>query len=292
MNPFKGTFTAMITPFRDGNLDFDALENLVERQIEARVDGLVPCGTTGESSTLNAGEHDRIIERVVRIAKKRVPVIAGTGSNCTAETVQRSRHAAKCGADGLLIVAPYYNKPTQEGLFRHFSAIAEAVDVPIVIYNIPGRCGVEISIETICRLCDRHENIAAVKHATGSVCGAADLMQACDVGVLSGDDPLTLPLMVVGAVGVISVLSNLAPKSVKRLTQAALYDDYGEARDAHRAIYPIARALLSLEINPIPIKTAMAIRGYCAEEFRLPMCAMSAENRAKLEELLDGQPMD
>ena len=286
MARFQGTITALITPFRDGEVDFQALEQLVERQIEAGVDGLVPCGTTGESPTLLGEEHARVIECVIRVASKRVPVIAGTGSNSTAHAVELSRHAAEAGADGLLIVSPYYNKPTQAGLYEHFSTVAKAVKVPIVLYNIPGRTGVEIAIPTIRLLYEEHDNVVAVKHATGQVGDAAELLQVCEIDVLSGDDPLTLPLMSIGAVGVISVLSNLAPRMVTRLTRAMLANDLEEARSAHRAMFPLAKALLSLETNPIPIKTALAMKGLCAEEFRLPLCPLAPENRLKLEALL------
>jgi 4-hydroxy-tetrahydrodipicolinate synthase len=284
--------TALVTPFRDGQLDLPALERLVQRQLDAGVDGLVPCGTTGESPTLSETEHREVVSCVARLARGRVPVLAGSGTNCTAKTVDLARLNADCRADALLVVAPYYNKPSQEGLFRHFSAVAAATELPIVLYNIPGRCGVEISVETIQRLHAAHQNIVAVKHATGSVASAADLMAASDIAVLSGDDPLTLPLMSIGAVGVISVLSNLAPKTVKRLTDAALNGDLAAARAAHRELYPLAKALLSLDTNPIPIKTALALRGLCTDEFRLPLCGLSEDNRRKLIRLLDESALD
>ena len=292
MKTLRGTLTALVTPFRDGKLDMAALERLVQRQLDAGVDGLVPCGTTGESPTLSETEHREVVSCVARLSRGRVPVLAGSGTNCTAKTVDLARLNTECGADALLVVAPYYNKPSQEGLFRHFSTVAAATELPIVLYNIPGRCGVEISVETIKRLHAAHENIVAVKHATGSVAGAADLMAACDIAVLSGDDPLTLPLMSIGAVGVISVLSNLAPKTVKRLTDAALNGDMAAARAAHRELYPLAKALLSLDTNPIPIKTALALRGLCTDEFRLPLCGLSEDNRRKLTRLLDEASLD
>lgn len=292
MPRFQGTITALVTPLRGGGVDFEALERLVERQIAAGVEGLVPCGTTGESPTLSSEEHAAVIERVVALARRRTAVIAGTGSNCTAEALRMSRHAAEAGADGLLLVSPYYNKPTQAGLFRHFSAIARAVPLPIVLYNIPGRCGVELSVETIRRLHEEHGTIVAIKHATGRVDDAAELAQVCPIDILSGDDPLTLTLMVLGAVGVVSVLSNLAPRAVRRLTQAALAGDFVQARAEHRRLFPLARALLSLETNPIPIKTALALRGLCAEEFRLPLCPLAPENRRRLEELLAANPLE
>lgn len=289
---FSGTFTALITPFRNGQIDYDALEKLVERQIQGGVDGLVPCGTTGESPTLTDAEYREVVGRVARAVKKRVPVVAGAGSNSTAKTLHYAHDAAECGADGLMLVSPYYNKPTQAGLFQHFSAVARETKLPILLYNIPGRCGVEISVDTLRRLREAHANIVAVKHATGKVEGASDLLQVCDLAVLSGDDPLTLPLMSVGAVGVVSVLSNLAPKAVKRLTQAALNGDFQAALAAHRALYALAQGLLSLETNPIPIKTALALRGFCAEEFRLPMCPMQPENRQKLQRLLEQNALE
>jgi 4-hydroxy-tetrahydrodipicolinate synthase len=292
MKSLRGTLTALITPFRDGQLDLPALEGLVQRQLAAGVDALVPCGTTGESPTLSEAEHRQVVSCAARLAKGRIPVVAGSGTNSTAKTIELARLNADCGADALLVVTPYYNKPPQEGLFRHFAAIAAASELPIVLYNIPGRCGVEISLDTIKRLRAAHKNIVAVKHATGSVGGAADLMAACDIPLLSGDDPLTLPLMSIGAVGVISVLSNLAPRAVKRLTDAALSGDFATARAAHERLYPLAKALLSLDTNPIPIKTALALRGLCTDEFRLPLCGLSEDNRRKLAKLLDESPLD
>ncbi len=287
MNPFRGTITALVTPFRNGKLDLDALQKHVERQIAAGVDGLVPCGTTGESPTLSLEEYREVVASVVRTADRRVPVIAGAGTNCTAKTIELAHAAADCGVDGVLVVAPYYNKPSQAGLCEHFGAVAGEVKLPIVLYNIPGRCGVEISVDIIKRLHAAHPNIVAVKHATGSITGAADLLAACEIGVLSGDDPLTWPLMSIEAVGVVSVLSNLAPAAVRRLTQAALAGDFKAAQAAHRAIYPLAKALLSLDTNPVPIKTALAVKGWCAEEFRLPLCPMEAPQRARLISLVN-----
>lgn len=292
MPTFFGTITALVTPFRAGRLDFDKLDELIERQIAAGVEGLVPCGTTGESPTLSAEEHDDLVRRVVLASRKRTKVIAGAGSNNTSAALRMARQAAESGADGLLLVNPYYNRPTQEGLYRHFSTIAGDVKLPIMLYNIPGRTAVELSVATICRLAEGNKNIVAMKHATGRVDDAAELMSACAIDVLSGDDPLTWPLMAMGAVGVVSVLSNIAPRMVKRLTDAALAGNLEGARAAHRELFPLARALLSLETNPIPIKTAMAMRGLCAEEFRLPMCPMSPENRRKLAELLGERPLE
>lgn len=303
MSPFRGTYTALVTPLRNGQLDREALARHVERQVAAGVDGLVPCGTTGEAPTLTPIEHRQVLECVVQArnrscspgrAEGRAPprVLAGAGTNCTTKTIELARTAADCGADGLLVVAPYYNRPSQRGLLEHFAAVAGAVKLPLVLYNIPGRCGVEISTETIRRLAAEHPNIVAVKHATGSVAGAAELLNTDAIDILSGDDPLTWPLMALGAVGVISVLSNLAPRAVKRLTDAALAGDATAARAAHRAIFPLAQALLTLDTNPIPIKTAMAAKGWCAEEFRLPLCPMDARQRARLITLVNESDLD
>ncbi|MFN0137954.1 MAG: 4-hydroxy-tetrahydrodipicolinate synthase [Phycisphaerae bacterium] len=286
MPHFSGSITALVTPFENDKVDFVTLEALVERQIAAGIDGLVPCGTTGESPTLTEDEQHAVIESVVKFTRKRAKVIAGTGSFSTAKMLHASRHAAEVGADGLLIVSPYYNKPTQAGLYEHFAAVARDVKLPIMLYNIPGRCGVEISIPTIARLRRDFANIVSVKHATGRCDDAAELASVSDIEIMSGDDPITLPLMSLGALGVVSVMTNLVPRAVKRLTDAALKKDFAGALAAHRALYPLMKGLLSLETNPIPIKTAMAIRGLCSEEMRLPMCAISAENRAKLEALL------
>lgn len=292
MPTFAGTITALVTPFRNDKVDFANLEKLVERQIAGGVDGLVPCGTTGESPTLTKTEHAEVIECVIKAARKRVKIIAGTGSNNTAECLRMSEHAATAGADGLLIVSPYYNKPTQAGLFAHFSAVAKAIKLPIMLYNIPGRCGVEIAIPTIARLRETHPNIVSVKHATGRVDDAAELLSVSNIEVMSGDDPITWPLMALGAIGVVSVMSNLCPRAVKRLTHAGLAGDFAGARAAHDALYPLMRGLLSLETNPIPIKTALAIKGLCSEDFRLPMCPIAPENRKKLADLLERYPLD
>lgn len=282
-NPFTGSMVALVTPFRAGGaVDYDALDRLVDWHVESGTDVIVPCGTTGESPTLDHEEHDRVIAAVIRRADGRVPVLAGTGSNSTDEAIRLTKHARESGAAGSLQVAPYYNRPTQEGLYRHFAAIAEAVDGPHVVYNIPGRCGVEVSVDTLVRLRKACPNIVAVKHATGSMDGASEVLSRCDLAIISGDDSVTVPLMVIGGVGVISVLANLVPKDMKAMTDAALRGDWETARTWHRRTFPLARGLLSLETNPIPIKTAMALRGLCAEEFRLPLCAMQPANREKL----------
>jgi len=283
---FSGTMVALVTPFRNGRVDFDTLDELVDFHLEHGTNGLVPCGTTGESPTLSHDEHDKVIETVVKRAKGRAPVIAGTGSNSTAEALRLTRHAKDVGADGALLVSPYYNKPTQEGLYRHFGQVAETVDIPIVLYNIPGRCGVEITCDTIVRLRQDYANIVAVKHATGNMDGASELVARSDIVILSGDDSMTLPLMSIGGKGVISVIANLLPAESKILTDAALKADFAAAAAQHKKLFMLSKTMLSLETNPIPIKTAMAMKGMIAEEFRLPMCPMQPVNRKKLETIL------
>ena len=283
---FHGTITALITPFRDGKVDYDALHTLVRRQIDAGVQGLVVCGTSGEASTLSRDEKRDILLRTRQATDGKAAVLAGTGSDATERAIALARDAAETGADGLLVVSPYYIRPSQEGLYLHFSAIAKAVSIPIVLYNIPRRTGVEIEVSTIARLARDHDNIIAVKHATGRVIDAVELFRACDIRMLSGTDALTLPLMSLGAVGVVSSLANIAPKMVKRLTDAMYRGDLMRAQVAHRVLYPLAQAVLSLASNPIPVKTALAMKGLCAEEFRLPLCPLDPERRAKLETLV------
>ncbi len=287
---FKGALTALVTPFKDGRVDYDRLIKNVEYQIAEGIDGLVPVGTTGESPTLSHDEHDKVIEAVVEAAAGRVPVVAGTGSNATDEALRLTQHAKEVGADASLQVNPYYNKPTQEGLYRHFMAIADAVDLPMVLYNIPGRCGVGMIPATVARLAT-HRNIVAVKEATGSLDMASEIAALCDPDkftILSGDDSLTLPLMSVGAKGVVSVLSNLLPAKVKALADAALTGNIAQARKLHLQLFPIFKSM-SIETNPIPIKTAMQLAGMDTGELRLPMCAMGEVNHAKLETLLKEQ---
>ncbi|NLE58984.1 MAG: 4-hydroxy-tetrahydrodipicolinate synthase [Planctomycetes bacterium] len=284
---FKGSMVALVTPYKNGEVDWKTLDALVDFHVANGTDVLVPCGTTGESPTLTHEENDGVTAAVVRRAKGRIPVMAGTGSNSTAEALEMTRNARKNGADGALQVVPYYNRPTQEGLFRHFSTLAKDVDFPHVIYNIPGRCGVEISVDTIVRLRETHKNIVAVKHATGSMDGASELRVRSDIQVISGDDSMTLPLMSIGGVGVISVLANIVPKDVKAMTEAALRGDWESARKWHLKMFKLAKGLLTLEVNPIPIKTAMAIKGMLAEEFRLPLCPMSPANRERLQAVME-----
>jgi len=284
---FEGVFTALITPFaKDGKLDEQALRKLVDFQIEQGIDGLVPVGTTGESPTLSPEETERVIRIVVEQTGGRVPVIAGTGSNCTDKAIQMTEKAKQIGATASLQVAPYYNKPTGEGFFRHFSAIADAVDLPMVVYNIPGRAGKNIENPVMLKLA-QHKNIVAVKEASGNISQMMDLIanKPKDFNVLSGDDNLTYPLMALGGKGVISVASNAVPDRMKDLTHTALKGDWDRARKLHYELLPLFKAIF-LETNPIPIKATMALMGYVEEVYRLPMCPMSAENRKALIEVL------
>ncbi len=282
---FSGTYVALVTPFKGDKVDYESLEKLVEFQIKAGVAGLVPCGTTGESPTLSHKEHDEVIEQVVKFSGGRIHVMAGTGSNSTAEAIRLTRHAEEAGADSALLVAPYYNKPTQEGLYEHYKKIAESTSLPIVIYNIPGRCGVEISPETIARLSEI-KNIAGVKHATGSMDGASALRTMCDIDILSGDDSMTLPLMSIGGTGVVSVIANIIPSDMKALTDAALAGDFKKAQELHCKMFALAKGMLSLATNPIPIKCAMSMLGMCSEQLRLPMYPMSDALKEKLKGML------
>lgn len=283
---FKGCLVALVTPFDNGKIDRPALDRLVDDVIEGGVSGLVPCGTTGESPTLAEDEFTDVVAAVVERASGRVPVIAGAGTNATAKTLARSKAAVAAGANAVMLVAPYYNKPNQQGLYEHFSHVAGNIDVPVILYNIPGRSGVEITVETIAKLRADHPNIVAVKHATGSIDGASALAQASDIAIISGDDTLTVPLMSIGAIGIISVLGNLLPREMSAMVGAALNGDWPEAQRLHRRLFPIARDLLKLDTNPIPIKTALALRGTIKEEFRLPMCPMSNDKRKQLAAVL------
>jgi len=284
MNPiFTGSFVALVTPFRNGKVDEAKLRELVEMHAANGTDGLVPCGTTGESPTLSHDEHKRVVEIVVEAARKRMKILAGTGSNSTSEAIELTRHAEKAGADGALVVNPYYNKPTQEGLYRHFRAVAESVALPIVVYNIQSRTAVNIETATMSRLVKDVTNIKGVKEASGSLDQMSQVIAACGPGfaVLSGDDNLTLPLMAVGGHGVISVIANILPRETADMVHAALENDIKRARELHYRLFPMARAAF-LETNPIPIKEAMAMAGMLEPEFRLPMCRMSEANREVL----------
>jgi 4-hydroxy-tetrahydrodipicolinate synthase len=285
---FRGTFTAIVTPFRDGEIDVPALEALIEGQIADAVSGIIAVGTTGESPTLSAAEREQVIRIAVEIGKGRCQVLAGTGSNSTAATIAATRAAEKMGVDGMLIVAPYYNKPSQEGLFRHFQAIAQATAAPIMLYNIPGRCAVDIGPETVERLAMDCANIVAIKEAGGSVDRVSELRARLPEAftILSGDDSLTLPFLSVGAVGVVSVASNLFPAEVVNLVQAFRAGDTKSACDQHLKMLPIFKDLF-IEPNPVPVKTALSWRGVMSAECRLPLCEMTAANQARLRKTLD-----
>ena len=286
--PFTGTYTALVTPFRDDRIDEEAFSHLVEQQITAEVDGIVPAGTTGESPTLNHDEHVHIIRLAVELARGRCKVIAGTGSNSTRKAVATTREAEAAGADGVLLVAPYYNKPSQEGLYRHFRAIAEATRLPVILYSIPGRCGVEIGVETTRRLAADCPSVVAIKEAGGSVDRVSQLRTALPdtFSILSGDDGLTLPFLAAGAVGVISVASNLVPAEIVRLVRAFTHGKADVARGVHERLYPLFRDLF-IEPNPVPLKTAMALSGdWLRPEVRLPLCEMSDANLAQLRRTL------
>ena len=283
---FRGSIVAIVTPFSNGTVDEKKLRELVDFQIENGTDAIVACGTTGESSTLDNEEHLNVISIVFEQANKRVPVIAGTGSNSTAEAIELTRKAKEIGVAGVLLVTPYYNKPTQEGLYRHYTAIADAVDIPQILYNVPGRTGVNLLPETVARLAP-HKNIVAIKEATGSLQQASEVIALCgdQIDVFSGDDFITFPMMACGAKGVISVLANIMPKTVADLTDAFFAGDMDKARQLHLDTLKIGNAMF-IESNPIPVKTALGLMGKCSSELRLPLCEMSAANKAKLEAIM------
>ncbi|MCS7045374.1 MAG: 4-hydroxy-tetrahydrodipicolinate synthase [Gemmataceae bacterium] len=282
---FAGLTVALITPFRNGEVDFDALAQLVDWHVEQGTDCLAPVGTTGESPTLDHDEHERVIAAVVERARGRIKVMPGTGSNSTREALRLTRFAQRAGADGALMVGPYYNKPTQEGYVRHFATVAEAVDLPIVLYNIPGRTGSNILPETIARLA-QWRNIVGVKEATGSMDQASSIMALCDLTILSGDDSLTLPLLSIGGRGVISVVGNIVPRDMKALLTSFEAGNIAEAIAWHRKLFPLCRDLLGAATNPIPIKTAMRMLGRDRGELRLPLCPMDAAGEEKLRRTL------
>jgi 4-hydroxy-tetrahydrodipicolinate synthase len=278
-SPFRGVFTAIITPYdADGDVDKQALKRIINYQIENGIDGLVPCGTTGESPTLSHSEHDRVIDLTVQYADGRVPVIAGTGSNATSEAVRLSQHAEEAGVDALLQVNPYYNKPTQKGLYLHFKAIADSVSIPVIVYNIKGRTGVNVETDTLVRLMSDCENIVGVKEASGNIDQMSAVAQnrVGDFSLLSGDDNMTLKLIQAGGDGVVSVASNLIPRQMVDFVHTALDGDMDKAQAEEDRLMEFFKALF-LETNPIPIKTAMAMQGWCEEVFRLPMCNFSKE---------------
>ncbi len=284
---FTGTYTAIVTPFKNGKLDTAALERLVKAQIKGGVDGIVPVGTTGESPTVDTEEHIEIIRLAVKFAAGKIKVIAGTGANATAEAIHLTKAAEKAGADGSLQVAPYYNKPTPEGLFQHFHAIARATKLPIILYSIPGRCGIEIPVDTINHLVHDSVNIVGIKEAGGNADRVSQLRAALGdkFNILSGDDSLTLPFMAVGAQGVVSVASNIIPREVSQMVKAFAAGKPALALKYHAKFYPVFKDLF-IETNPVPVKAALAMMGMMEEEYRLPLVAMSAANREKLRKTL------
>ena len=283
---FKGSMVAIVTPFKNGKLDEKALGDLIEFQIKNGTDVIVPCGTTGESATLSHEEHHRVVEFTVQTVKKRVPVMAGAGSNSTSETMELTKYAKKAGADGVLLITPYYNKPTQEGLYRHFKTVAESTDIPIVLYNVPGRTSVNMLPATVARLREI-KNIVGIKEATGDLKQISEILRLCgkDFDVLSGDDFTTLPMLAIGGVGAISVTANGAPGDCAALFDAFFAGKMEEARKFHFKLEPLHSAMF-IETNPIPAKTALALMGKIGEEFRLPLCPMADANKEKLKKAL------
>ena len=283
---FRGAMVAIVTPFKNDQVDERALRELIEFQIANGTDGIVPCGTTGESATLTHEEHDRVIEITIDAVKKRVPVIAGTGSNNTAEALRLTKHAYEAGADGALIVCPYYNRPTQEGLYQHFKTIAESVPIPIILYNIPGRTGVNLMPEMVAKLA-KIKNIVGIKEASGSIKQMSDVINLCgnEFSVLSGDDLFTLPLLAIGGTGIISVISNVAPADMAGLVDAFAAGDMIRAKALHHKMSALIDALF-IEVNPIPVKAALALMGKIEYEYRLPLCKMAEANFEKLKKVM------
>ncbi len=283
---FKGAIVAIVTPFKNGKVDEDALRELIEFQIANGTDGIVPCGTTGESATLSHEEHDRVIEITIDAVKKRVPVIAGTGSNSTTEAIRLTKHAYEAGADGALIVCPYYNRPTQEGLYQHYKMIAESIPIPILPYNIPSRTGVNLLPDMVAKLA-KIKNIVGIKEASGSIKQMSDVIELCgdDFAVLSGDDLFTLPLLAMGGAGIISVISNVAPADMAGLVDAFAAKDFAKAKELHHKMSPLIESLF-IEVNPTPVKAALALMGKIQYEYRLPLCKMSDANLEKLRKVM------
>jgi len=283
----KGAIVALVTPFRNNRIDEKGLKRLIDFQIKNGTDGIVPCGTTGESATLSYDEHQRVIELTIEAVDGRIPVIAGTGSNSTKEAIELTKHAEKAGADAALLITPYYNKPTQEGLFQHFKAVSESVSIPLILYNVPGRTGVNLLPETVARLSEL-KNIAGIKEATGDLRQVSQVIKLCgdNFVVLSGDDFVTLPMLAVGAKGVISVTSNIIPGDVAKMIDAFFQGHYKEAENIHYKMWDINVAMF-LETNPIPVKTALALMGLISLEMRLPLTPMSETNLKKLKKTLN-----
>ena len=280
----KGSMVALVTPFRKGRVDEHAMKRLLDFHLEQGTDVIVPVGTTGESATLTHEEHKGVMSFVIDYVRGRVPVICGAGSNCTEEAVPLFRHAKKKGANGVLVVTPYYNKPTQEGLYRHYEFLAKKVDIPIVMYNVPGRTGISIAPETVARL-SKIRNIIGIKEASGNLEQAIRIISLCDVTVVSGEDSLTLPLLSVGATGVISVVANIAPRKMHDMVQAYLEGDVEKAKALHYELFELAKVLF-IETNPIPVKTALALMGMISGELRLPLCEMESKNKERLKKVL------
>jgi 4-hydroxy-tetrahydrodipicolinate synthase len=283
---FKGSMVALVTPFRGEKLDEEKLKELVEFHIKNGTKAIIPCGTTGESATLSHEEHDRVIEIVVKAAKKRITVIAGTGSNNTKEAIRLTRHAKEVGADAALLISPYYNKPTQQGLYLHFKAVAEAVDIPIILYNIASRTGVNIEPQTVAELA-KIKNIAGIKESSGNLDQMSAIVQACPdtFALISGDDSLTLPIMAIGGTGIISVVANIVPRDVADMVDSFLNGDLRHARKMHYKLLPLVKAMF-IETNPIPVKTAMGLLGMIEPTLRLPMCPIKEDNIARLTKVL------
>lgn len=281
---FKGSYVALVTPIKDGKIDEKMFRKLIEFHIDNGTDGLLPCGCTGEAATMTMAEQKHLIKITVEISDRRLPVLAGTGSNNTMEAVELTSYARKVGCDGALIITPYYNKPTPEGQYRHYAEIAKKVDIPIMLYNVPSRTGISILPSTVARL-SKIDNIVAIKEAAGSVQQVVDILSLCDITVMSGDDSMTLPFMSVGAAGVVSVVANIIPGEVHDLVQAHLDGKEEESRDIHYKITELCRAMF-IETNPIPVKTALSMMKMIEEEWRLPLCEMEKENKAKLKAVL------
>ena len=283
---FSGSYVALVTPFKDGEVDLERLGALVDFHIESGTNGLVPCGTTGESATLSHKEHELVIESVIERAAGRIPVLAGTGSNSTSEAVSLTKSAQAAGADGALVITPYYNKPPQEGLYSHFAAIAHECELPIVLYNVPGRTGIDLLPQTVGRLA-AIENVVAVKEASGSIDRTVEILGECDITVLSGDDSLTLSLMAVGASGVISVAANVVPAQMVELVQLASAGEIASASRLHHQLYPLMKALF-VETSPIPVKACLEMQGLIGGELRLPLVGAEDDTRSLLRGILEG----
>ncbi len=282
----EGSMVALVTPFRNGKVDEPGLRRLLQMHRKARTDVIVPAGTTGESATLSHEEHRRIMSMVVEYLKGETTVVCGAGSNNTEEALGLIRHAKTIGADGVLVVTPYYNRPTQEGLYRHYAYLAGKVDIPFILYNVPGRTGVSLAPQTVARLA-KIPNIVAIKEASGNLDQADQILDLCGITVISGEDSLTMPLMAIGAKGVISVTANVVPDLMRQMVHAMFNGNYEEGRELHRKLYPLSK-ILFVETNPIPVKTALGMMGIIRPELRMPLCEMAKENQKKLKEVLKG----